>query len=91
MIDAAISIAALMALLPFLAEAFFAGSLRRLAQKSPIAVRLLLPAVLSAPYALVGCEFRTFRWSWFALYALLPVVISALGFPSQADRSRSTR
>ena len=44
----------------------------------PLGSRLLRPAVLSAPYVLVTWSAGTFRWGWFALYALLPVAVAAL-------------
>jgi membrane protease YdiL (CAAX protease family) len=34
--------------------------------------------VLAIPYVLVTASAGSFRWSWFALYALLPVAVSAL-------------
>jgi uncharacterized protein len=78
MLSPAIIIAALLTLLPFLAEAFFAGSLARLTQSLPRTARLLGPAVLCVPYALVAYAAGIFRWDWFALYALLPVAVSIL-------------
>jgi uncharacterized protein len=78
MFSPAISIAALFTLLPFAAEAFFAGSLAGLTQTLPKAVRLLGPGVLCVPYALVAGTSGIFRWGWFALYALLPVAVSIL-------------
>ncbi len=78
MLSSAIIMAALLTLLPFLAEAFFAGSLARLTQSLPRTVRLLGPAVLCAPYTLVAYAAGIFRWGWFALYALLPVAVSIL-------------
>ncbi len=87
--DTAILVAALLALLPFLAEAFFAGCMSNLAQKLPTAMRLLSPAVLSIPYALVGYAYGSFSWSWFALYALLPVAVSVLIWQAaEADPDR---
>jgi hypothetical protein len=47
-------------------------------QRWPIALRLSLPALLVAPYAMVAIATHTFRWTWFALYALLPVAIAGL-------------
>jgi len=41
-------------------------------------VRLSLPALLVAPYLLISMSQHTFRWSWFMLYALLPVAIAWL-------------
>ncbi len=87
--DTAILVAALLALLPFLAEAFFAGCMSSLAQKLPKAMRLLSPAVLSIPYALVAYAYGRFSWSWFALYALLPVAVSVLiSQAAEADPDR---
>ena len=78
MAHAAISIAAFITLAPFLAEAFFPGSLSHIAGLFPNYLRLLLPALLSAIYALAAFSFGRFRWSWFALFALLPVALSVL-------------
>src|SRR5258708_39833306 len=43
-----------------------------------MAVRIALPAVLCVPYGMVAISYGQFRWSWFALYLLLPVVITLL-------------
>ncbi len=78
MFSPAIWIAAVLTLLPFLAAAFFGGWLASAAQKLPRGVRLLAPSLLSLPYLLVACSSGSFRWGWFALYALLPVAVSLL-------------
>jgi membrane protease YdiL (CAAX protease family) len=44
----------------------------------PVAVRLSLPALLVAPYAMVSMSRHIFRWQWFALYAALPVATAWL-------------
>ena len=44
----------------------------------PIGVRILAPVLLGIPYALVSTSNGIFRWSWLALYTLLPVGISLL-------------
>ncbi|MGC2171242.1 MAG: CPBP family intramembrane glutamic endopeptidase [Candidatus Sulfotelmatobacter sp.] len=44
----------------------------------PAAARLSLPALLAAPYLMVSLSAHIFRWQWFALYALLPVVMAWL-------------
>ncbi len=75
-------LAALLTLLPFFAAAFFPGSLRRGAT-GPVLVRLLRPAVLCVPYALVASSAGMFRWGWFALYASLPVLVSVLLWRAQ--------
>ena len=78
MFNPAIAIAALLTLAPFLAAAFFvqplAGAVARLA--TPI--RISAPAIFCAPYLLVACSTASFRWGWLAVYALLPIVVSAL-------------
>jgi membrane protease YdiL (CAAX protease family) len=74
-------IAAVLTLLLFLLAAFWPlniGAARRL----PIVVRILGPAVLCVPYAMVGISHGQFRWGWFALYLLLPVAISWLLYRS---------
>jgi membrane protease YdiL (CAAX protease family) len=38
----------------------------------------LAPAVLGLPYTLVSNSNGLFRWTWLALYTLLPILISAL-------------
>jgi membrane protease YdiL (CAAX protease family) len=78
MLSPAIIIAAILTLLPFLAAAFFAEELAALTEKLSVAARLLAPAVLCVPYLLVACSAGNFRWSWLALYALLPVALALL-------------
>ncbi|MGA3160018.1 MAG: CPBP family intramembrane glutamic endopeptidase [Terracidiphilus sp.] len=72
------SIAALLALAPFLAAAFFAQWAAGRARLLPVWAQLASPAVLSVPYLLVACGGGVFRWGWFALYALLPVAVAGL-------------
>ncbi len=70
-------IAAVLTLFPFLVAAFWP----RVVQAEPrshAAVRIIRPAVLCVPYVLVATSYGQFRWTWFALYLLLPVVISWL-------------
>ena len=85
MLSPANIIAALFTLLPFLAAAFYAETLAAMTAKLPMALRLLGPAVLCVPYLLVTCASGNFRWSWLALYALLPVALSTLMW--QANRA----
>ena len=47
-------------------------------QRWPVTLRLSLPALLFAPYAMVSISAHIFQWAWFALYALLPVAIAGL-------------
>lgn len=44
----------------------------------PITLRLSLPALLVAPYAMVSISAHVFQWTWFALYMFLPVAIAGL-------------
>ncbi len=50
---------------------------RRL-ERWPAALRVSLPALLAAPYAMLSISQHIFRWGWFALYAALPVAIAWL-------------
>ena len=84
MLRPAIIIAACLTLTPFLGAAFFGASIARHSETLPIRVRLLRPAVLAAPYALVAWSARDFRWGWFALYAVLPVAVAALSWQAKA-------
>jgi len=72
-----IFLAALLTLAPFFSAAFCPRSLQ-LAQQWPFRLRILAPALLGLPYALVSASTGLFRWAWLALYTLLPVVISLL-------------
>jgi hypothetical protein len=78
MITPANVIAALLTLAPFLAAAFFpewaVGRVRSL----PVWAQLVSPAALCVPYLLVAVASGVFRWSWFALYLLLPVAVASL-------------
>lgn len=71
-------VAALLALVPYLAVALFPEAAAARARALPIWVRLACPAALSIPYVLVACGAGVFRWGWFALYALVPVAIALL-------------
>jgi uncharacterized protein len=72
-----VALAALLTLVPFFSAAFCPRSLQ-LAQKWPLSLRILAPALLGLPYALVSFSDGLFRWRWLALYTLLPVLISLL-------------
>jgi CAAX protease family protein len=76
--SAAVAFAALFTLIPFLAEAFLPGKLASVSRTLPAGVRLFAPAVLCIPYLVVAFFSDIFRWSWLALYALLPVAIAIL-------------
>ncbi|MGD0292394.1 MAG: CPBP family intramembrane glutamic endopeptidase [Terracidiphilus sp.] len=78
MITPANSIAALLALAPFLAAAFFPQWATGRARSLPLWAQLASPAALCVPYLLVAVGGGVFRWGWFALYALLPVAAASL-------------
>jgi uncharacterized protein len=73
----AVALAALLTLAPFLAAGFFPRSLE-LARRLPLVLRILAPALLGLPYALVSVSSGIFRWGWLGVYTLLPVGISLL-------------
>ncbi len=88
-IGPAIWIAAVLTLIPLLAAAFFSRGFAAKVERLPLALRLLCPAVLCVPYVLVAGSLTWFRWDWFALYALLPVVVAWLFWQaSKADRGQ---
>jgi uncharacterized protein len=70
--------AALMALIPYLAAAFFGDKLAAIIDRLPLPARILSPASLVVPYLLVAGSTGTLRWYWIALYMLLPVAIAAV-------------
>jgi membrane protease YdiL (CAAX protease family) len=73
----AIALAALLTLAPFLLAGFCPRWLK-LAQRLPLVLRILAPALLGVPYALVAISTGVFLWGWLLLYTLLPVGISLL-------------
>jgi membrane protease YdiL (CAAX protease family) len=75
---AAVAIAALLTLLPFLAEAFLPGKLANATRALPAGVRVCAPALLCTPYLLIASSSGIFHWSWLTLYTLLPVSLSSL-------------
>jgi membrane protease YdiL (CAAX protease family) len=76
-IHASVVIAAVLTLLPFLFAAYWPLKVEA-GQRLPVAVRIVRPAVLCVPYAIVAISYGQFRWGWLALYLVLPVVISWL-------------
>src|ERR1700733_7361818 len=77
LIQPAVALAALLTLAPFFSAGFFPCSLE-LARRLPLVLRILAPALLGVPYALVSVSNGVFLWGWLALYTLLPVGISLL-------------
>jgi membrane protease YdiL (CAAX protease family) len=76
-IHALVVFAALLTLLPFLFAAFWPLNVQA-GRRLPAAVRIVRPAVLCVPYAMVAISYGQFRWGWFALYLLLPVLVAWL-------------
>jgi uncharacterized protein len=76
-IDGPLVIAALLTLIPFAIAAFWPQSLSAI-QKLPLPTRIIAPALLCLPYAILAVSRGQFRWAWFALYLALPVVVSFL-------------
>ena len=70
--------AALLALAPYLAMAFFPEAVGARVRALPVWVQLTAPATLSVPYILVAMGAGIFRWGWFGVYAALPVLIAVL-------------
>jgi uncharacterized protein len=77
-INAAVVIAAVLALVPFFMAAFWGQYASRWSERGPTWLRLVRPAVLCVPYVLVAGSAGIFSWRWFAVYALLPVVAAAM-------------
>ncbi len=50
----------------------------RAVQRLPVALRVSLPMLAVVPYALVSISAHVFQWTWFALYAVLPMAIAWL-------------
>jgi uncharacterized protein len=65
-------------LIPAVAFGFAGDRVARAIANWPAALRILAPAVLVVPYAILSATHRMFRWEWFAVYTLLPVVMAWL-------------
>ena len=75
----AMAIAALAAeLVPAVAFGFAAERIARVVSRWPVALRLSFPALFVLPYLIVSLSAHMFQWSWFALYAVLPVAIAGM-------------
>ena len=72
-IPSLIVLAALLTLVPLLLRGILAGQSCSWPDNGPSALRILAPALLGLPYALVSSSTGLFRWPWLALYTLLPV------------------
>ena len=70
--------AALLALAPYLAVAFFSERMAACVRSMPLWIWICGPALLCLPYVLVSTAAGTFRWAWLGLYAGLPVAVAML-------------
>lgn len=89
LITPANAVAAVLALIPFLATAFFPERMAGWVGRLPVWIRYFCPALLSLPFVLVTCFAGSFRWEWLALYAALPVAVALLlGQAARIDASQ---
>jgi uncharacterized protein len=65
-------------LVPAAAFGFAAERMARVIGQLPVTVRLIFPALLVVPYAVMTVTQHMFHWQWFALYAALPVLLAWL-------------
>lgn len=75
-IDAAVVLAALLALAPYFAAAFFPDRVVGHARRLPRWEQIAIPALLAIPYLLVALDAGVFRWRWLAVYALVPAALA---------------
>ena len=74
-----IAIAALaLELTPAVLFACAAERTARAVHRLPVALQVSLPSVLVVPYVMVSISAHVFHWSWFVLYAVLPLAIASL-------------
>jgi membrane protease YdiL (CAAX protease family) len=73
-------------LVPAVVFGFAAERASQAVGRWPVFVRVAVPALFASPYLIVAVSQRRFQWEWFALYALLPVLIAwLLGRAAVAD------
>ena len=74
-----VAIAALVIeLAPAVAFGCAADRIARYVARWPAAVRVSVPALFVVPYGMVSLSQHVFQWTWFGLYALLPVAMAWL-------------
>jgi hypothetical protein len=47
-------------------------------ERWPVGLRIGFPVVFAASYVMVSLSQHMFQWTWFALYAALPVAVAGL-------------
>jgi uncharacterized protein len=73
-------------LVPALTFGFAAERVAQRVQQWPRSLRITAPVLLVAPYVGVALSQHTFLWRWFALYAIVPIVVAwLLGQAAAAD------
>lgn len=88
-VNPAVVVAAALLLAPFFFAAFCSRRWGRLGGAWPVWLRLTAPVVLCVPYLLVVCSTERFRWEWLAVYAVLPVLVTAaLGLAARFDATQ---
>jgi CAAX protease family protein len=65
-------------LIPAAAFSLAGERMARAAERWPVPLRIVLPALCALPYALISVSHQVFLWRWVALYAVLPVAIAWL-------------
>jgi uncharacterized protein len=65
-------------LIPAVAFGLAGDRVAHFADRWPRWFRIVLPVVCVAPYTFLATSHSMFAWRWFALYAILPVVLAAL-------------
>jgi hypothetical protein len=72
------ALAFILALVPVFAFGLAGETCARAIGRLPFALRLVLPALLAAPYLIVSLNAHTFHARWLALYLVIPVAVAAL-------------
>jgi membrane protease YdiL (CAAX protease family) len=80
--------AALLLLAPYLAAAFFPARLMGSARRLPVWAQVVAPALLTVAYMLVTVPLGAFSLGWCALYAGLPVALTATVLLAPHDNRR---
>jgi len=65
-------------LIPVVTFGLAGDRVARIGDRWPRWFRTLLPVVCVLPYAFLSSSHHMFFWKWFALYSILPVVLTAL-------------
>lgn len=81
--------AALLSLAPYLVAAFLPARVAGWARALPPWAQIAAPALLCIPYVLVSAGAGSFRWTWCALYALLPAAMAAICFVANRGAART--